>query len=73
MNSREYFADGIRGSAQRRDPRLFGALQFMQALADYSLTKLRHKKDSFSITVMLRDGEDINPFWLFSQGPHPFG
>ena len=26
MNSRRYFADGIRGSAQRRDPRPLGGL-----------------------------------------------
>jgi hypothetical protein len=64
----EYFADGIRGSAQRRDPRFFGALQFMQALADCSLTKLRHKKDSFSITVMVRDEKTSIRFGCFPKG-----
>ena len=69
----EYFADGIRGSAQRRDPRLFGALQFMQALADCSLTKLAAQERLFLHHGDGQGREDINPFWLFSQGPHPFG
>jgi hypothetical protein len=33
MSSRRYFADGIRGSAQRRDPRPLGGLQAMAEVA----------------------------------------
>jgi hypothetical protein len=34
MNSRRYFANGIRGSAQRRDPRPLGGLQVQDADED---------------------------------------
>jgi hypothetical protein len=36
--------------------------EFMGALADCTLTELRHNKDSFSITVLVREGDELNPF-----------
>jgi hypothetical protein len=36
----------------------------MAAVADCTLTKLRHNKDSFGITVLVKEGEEHKPFGL---------